>query len=984
MNLITRQVSLPKISIVTPSYNHAEHLEDCIDSILSQGYGNLEYIIVDGGSTDASLDIIKKHERHLKHWQSKPDGGLFDAITAGFKHATGDILAYLNSDDFYQPGAFEKVRQIFQSRKDVQWLTGRGNTSDKHGTIIRVEPLLQWPTTAILNVAMQEAGHFIQQDSTFWTADLWRAAGGYTSTAYPLSADYELWVRFARHADLHMVDDLLSSYRYHGDNVAMAYKQHYLWESCVIAIRELQRSSGELLDQKQTAPEIIQTRCKVQIPPGAVRASATEQAKKKPAPGQAVASWLMQVNQEVLSRVETKMAFASNASTAEFMKLYQADASAIKLVTFDIFDTLVLRHFKTPTRLFALLGLELEKKQLLKDGITGRDFRQLRIEAEARARRNAFRKRSSTEVTLKEIYHELEQVITDQDAALAIELEGEARYCYLNEHTVRLLKWFHDQGVRTALVTDSYLTRAQLQSLLESTGFDCAKVDRFYISCEAGVPKEGGRLFQVLLQEEGLLGCEVLHLGDHPLYDIQSSGKAGITAVRYGADERIEKIFEREKRLLDEANLAFCPESFRISSQTVCEKTFAKDRACFQDGAVLFGPVMALFADWCVSQFKAQGIKRVWCLMREGEILKQLLDNSARSQGLELVTVPFYVSRMACLLPSLSRVDLDSLRAKKLTRGCPTVQSFLARYGVEASQVGLDRAVASREVSQSGSQEDLLDFLCREDIRVAVSRKAAEQRQLLEQYIRQSAGDDSRIAVVDVGWRGNIQRDLLNVIHQGSLKLDLVGFYLATATEAADAALDGMKLKGFLCNLGSRQERMASVVYHPEIMEHVLSSSCGSTIGYQATAHGRSEPVLGPASVDERGRRHRQCLWDGMLRFQEEWLKHGQRQSRTLQALVGEETYQEIVSGYAAGILSRLWSYPLKAEAERYGSFLHEANNGIDDREEICTKDNRQRFKEKGYEDMLAGLPYWPQGIIALEREEMINQMFEHWKMLQS
>ena len=273
MNLITRQCSLPKISIVTPSFNHAEHLEDCMDSILSQGYGNLEYIVIDGGSTDKSIDIIKKHERHLKHWQSKPDGGLFDAINIGFQHASGDILAYLNSDDFYQPGAFDKVREIFQSRKDVQWITGRGNTSDKNGTMIRIEPLMQWPITAILDVTMQEAGRFIQQDSTFWTADLWRAAGSHTSTAYPLSADYELWVRFARHADLHTVDDLLSSYRYHGDNVAIAYKQHYLLESCWIAIRELERSSGELFEKRQKAPEIIQMRSKIRIPPGAVCAS---------------------------------------------------------------------------------------------------------------------------------------------------------------------------------------------------------------------------------------------------------------------------------------------------------------------------------------------------------------------------------------------------------------------------------------------------------------------------------------------------------------------------------------------------------------------------------------------------------------------------------------------------------------------------------------------------------------------------------------
>jgi len=269
-------------------------------------------------------------------------------------------------------------------------------------------------------------------------------------------------------------------------------------------------------------------------------------------------------------------------------------------------------------------------------------------------------------------------------------------------------------------------------------------------------------------------------------------------------------------------------------------------------------------------------------------------------------------------------------------------------------------------------------------VRVAISRKSAEQRQLLQQYMRQNAGDDSRVAVVDVGWRGNIQRDLLNVIYQGKLDIDVAGFYLATVAEAADAVLDGMKLKGFLCNLGGNQERIASVVYHPEIMEQVLNASCGSTIGYQSTGNGKIDPVLGPSPVDERGRRHRQCLWDGMLRFQEEWLKHGKGQAKAMQALVGESVYQGIVSDYAAAILSRLWSFPLKAEAERYGSFGHDANNGIDDQERICTDDNRNRFREKGYDEMRAGLPYWPQGIIALEEEEVINNMFEQWKMLQS
>ena len=104
-----------KISIITPSYNQGQYLEETIRSVRDQPYPNLEYIIMDGGSTDNSVEIIKKYESRLAHWESRPDDGQADAINKGFNMATGDILGWLNSDDYYKPGALTEVAEYFDA-----------------------------------------------------------------------------------------------------------------------------------------------------------------------------------------------------------------------------------------------------------------------------------------------------------------------------------------------------------------------------------------------------------------------------------------------------------------------------------------------------------------------------------------------------------------------------------------------------------------------------------------------------------------------------------------------------------------------------------------------------------------------------------------------------------------------------------------------------------------------------------------------------
>jgi glycosyltransferase involved in cell wall biosynthesis len=125
--------NLPEISIVTPSYNQGRFLEDCITSVLDQNYPELEYIVIDGGSTDQSVDIIKKYEERITLWVSEPDEGQSDAINKGFRMATGELVAWLNADDFYLPGALATVAEAYRNNPGASFYFGDGLRVDEAG-----------------------------------------------------------------------------------------------------------------------------------------------------------------------------------------------------------------------------------------------------------------------------------------------------------------------------------------------------------------------------------------------------------------------------------------------------------------------------------------------------------------------------------------------------------------------------------------------------------------------------------------------------------------------------------------------------------------------------------------------------------------------------------------------------------------------------------------------------------------------------------
>ncbi|MGZ9675105.1 glycosyltransferase family 2 protein [Flavobacterium sp. GNP001] len=218
----------PKISIVTPNFNGGRYLEHTIQSVLSQDYPNLEYIVIDGGSTDNSVAIIKKYESHLAYWVSEPDKGLYDAVQKGFDCSTGEIMAWINSDDLYHPKAFFTVAEIFTNIKNVNWLMGIPSTFDELGRTVSVSPLKRWNK---LDYYLRNF-EWIQQESVFWRRSLWTKSGSKVDSNMKYAADLELWLRFFRSEKLYVTQALLGGFRQRSEGqLSINFLDEYMEEA---------------------------------------------------------------------------------------------------------------------------------------------------------------------------------------------------------------------------------------------------------------------------------------------------------------------------------------------------------------------------------------------------------------------------------------------------------------------------------------------------------------------------------------------------------------------------------------------------------------------------------------------------------------------------------------------------------------------------------------------------------------------------------
>jgi glycosyltransferase involved in cell wall biosynthesis len=198
----------PRLTIVTPSFNQAIYLEQTICSVLDQAYPNLEYIIVDGGSSDDSVELIKRYEKHLAWWVSEPDRGQAEAINKGMARATGEFTAWINSDDYYLPGAFEQAVKSLQEWKDAGLVFGDVQAVNAIGKPIKLLQYGHWGLAELMSF------HIIGQPGVFMRRSVFEQAGG-VDEQYHYMLDHQLWLRIASRAQMVYVPETWAAARYH-------------------------------------------------------------------------------------------------------------------------------------------------------------------------------------------------------------------------------------------------------------------------------------------------------------------------------------------------------------------------------------------------------------------------------------------------------------------------------------------------------------------------------------------------------------------------------------------------------------------------------------------------------------------------------------------------------------------------------------------------------------------------------------------------
>lgn len=201
------QLAKPKISIVTCSYQQGKFLDATMRSVFDQQYENLEYIVIDGGSKDQSVDVIRQHESKLNYWVSEKDRGQTHALQKGFDRSTGEILGWLCSDDLLLPDALNRVAAFFEANPDVDFVYGNALWIDANGQFIRPKKEMPWHKFLFLY-----DHNYIAQPAAFWRRSLFDKVGG-LDESWNLGMDSDLWLRFAQHTKPYYLDEYLACMR---------------------------------------------------------------------------------------------------------------------------------------------------------------------------------------------------------------------------------------------------------------------------------------------------------------------------------------------------------------------------------------------------------------------------------------------------------------------------------------------------------------------------------------------------------------------------------------------------------------------------------------------------------------------------------------------------------------------------------------------------------------------------------------------------
>ena len=618
-----------------------------------------------------------------------------------------------------------------------------------------------------------------------------------------------------------------------------------------------------------------------------------------------------------------------------------------RVISFDIFDTLIVRKVASPRDVFLHLatpapfsGWGLEPQQLAA----------VRQEAENKARHAGAQQRKSSEVSLTEIHAVIADIVgkpsSEVPAMVRAEQLVELALCIAHPHLKTVFERAVGSGKAVWCVSDTYHDVAFLRELLQSCGFVLDGV-QITSSADRRLSKGEGRLLLALTKEASVAPADVLHIGDHPHADFAIPRAQGFVAVCHPwAGSRH-----------DDVRASAPGDSIALGLSQIASRTLHPAFPFWwRFGYSVAGPMLSAFAFWLHQKFTSEGIDRAYFLLRDGEIILDVY-RALVGQGSGPVTSLLESSRRAYVMPALA-AGLSSITSQLMACENPRpAREFLDRFGIRSSDfksafraVGLnpDAVVGQHDVE---GFTKVLSLMQRTDVATALLARSKMERHLLLKFLQQEQVlAPGRIALVDIGWSGTIQKALVAATKLEGRALDAHGYYLGTLPTITDD-LGGSTACGFLFDKGSPAEHASAVLQLRQLVEFICTTERGSLRGFRLDGT-RVVPVHGSADHPEQQQAMLAQVRDGALAYA--------RALATEQQMFGR---QPVSANAAMRPLARTILSPTAEEAVQIGGLHHGDGLGSDRLRALAMFSDGPFTPQSLQRDYDSA--YWPAGLVA-------------------
>lgn len=650
-----------------------------------------------------------------------------------------------------------------------------------------------------------------------------------------------------------------------------------------------------------------------------------------------------------------------------------------KLISFDIFDTLLLRAVAKPIDIFEILWERILEKNLYLNELSAYEFMKIRTEMERRGREL----KANKEVTLAEIYDIMpNHILLDKEAVMEMEIQIEKEYCYINDEIYQLVKNASKLEKKVVLLSDMYLSKNQILDILSYNDVDITLFDDIIISNENKSNKQNGMLYDVLLEKYSELSPEqILHIGDNKNGDYIQAKKKGIQAIYYDViPDKMYGIYDYEKirHNIPQAEILSL-RKISVSEKKEQYKGNIELEQAYELGASVIGPFLSLYIQWVVDRLVKSNIHEIYPLMREGYLLAELLIQEATSRNYQLKVHPIYISRKVTYIPSIEKINQEEIENIFGTRNL-NIEEVFNMLGISIDSIPeLDKykKINLKESHQLVyGEKTLKDYLIQCLLLPShiekVEAYVVEQRQLLVDYLKQEIESFHNVATIDIGFFGRIQMWTEKCLDIEKIPFHIKHFLAIGIT--GDKVYDGMDFEGYYGTYSQNSDLFGTIHRTPDVIEKLISVTEGSTIGYE-----RKDNKVVPIKAEPLGHtQFEKASFDGVLTFQKNWFLF--RKRKPLLADKCLKNRRETLK-----IVHRLIDMPRLVEVKAIAQLQADTNFGTNYVDKIITDDNIQLLHEKGIEYVdRCNISYtyknsmivWPKGLVTLEDEYHYVRLF--------